>query len=241
VSARLGRYARELALDFLRERGIAIALILGVFTWAASNIEGQQWAALAEPSAAQSAARWAAKQLTSDFLLLLLVTFSGIISNDRKAGFVRFLFAKPMDPMAYYGTKTLVHGAMLVAVVAVWMVLLMVLLQPFSPLPAVQLAGVRLFVYGGLMVLASAAARLDFLWLAAVLLAGFLAKLVMSDYAWGADAVAWVAPWTALNELDQAIFAGRRATLREAAYPVVYGMACFAAAMVVVRKRPLAG
>lgn len=241
VPARMLRYTRELARDFLFERGVAIALVLGVFTWAAINLEAQQWVVLREPGSAAALARWAARHVSGDLLLLLLVTFSGLISNDRKAGYTRFLFAKPVDPVTYYGAKTLVHGTMLALLLGAWLLVLVALAQPFDPLPVLQVVGVRVFLYGGLLVLASAVARLDFLVFAAMLLVGFLLRLVFTDVPWGQDAVGWAAPWTVLDGLDRAVATGRRATLREAGYPVLYGLACFAVAMAVVRKRPLAG
>ncbi len=45
-----------------------------------------------------------------------LFAMNGIVANDRKQGFYRFLFAKPMTPSRYYGQAFFVHWAGFVAV-----------------------------------------------------------------------------------------------------------------------------
>ena len=48
-----------------------------------------------------------------------LFAMNGIVANDRKQGFYRFLFAKPMTPSRYYGQAFFVHWAGFVAVMIV--------------------------------------------------------------------------------------------------------------------------
>jgi hypothetical protein len=241
VSARLVRYSRELARDFLVERGIAILLILGIFTYAHSVASADEWAAFAAPASRQTLTRFAAKFASSNLLLVALIAYTGLVANDRKAGYTRFLFAKPLDPVAYYVAKYLVHGGMLLACFGVWALVMAVSRQGFDPIPLALTAGVRLFLFAGMLVLASAVGRLEFVWFGVAYIGGFVLRLLASSWHWPESVAHYVAPWTALDRFDMAVQAGRRVTMLEAGYPVAYGLICLAVAMFVVRRRPLAG
>ena len=48
-----------------------------------------------------------------------LFAMNGIVANDRKLGFYRFLFAKPVTPSRYYGQAFVLHWAGFMVVIAV--------------------------------------------------------------------------------------------------------------------------
>lgn len=241
MTARLARYSRELARDFLVERGIAILLILGIFTYAQSVANAETWAAMAEPLAAKQVAQFAAGFAASNLLLVAMVAFIGIIASDRKAGYTRFLFAKPLDPVAYYAAKWLVHGGMLLACLGLWAFVVAVSRQWFDPMPFAMIVGVRLFLYGGMLVLASSVGRAEFLWFALVYISGFILRLAGANWNWPPEVAQYAAPWTSLDTFDAAAQAGRRVTLMEVGYPVAFGLACLVLAMVIIRRRSLSG
>lgn len=241
MTARLARYSRELARDFLVERGIAILLILGIFTYAQSVANAEKWAAMAEPLGAKQVAQFAATFASNNVLLVAMVAFLGLIANDRKSGYTRFLFAKPLDPVAYYAAKWLVHGGMLLACLGLWAFTVAVSRQWFDPTAFAMIVGVRLFLYGGMLVVASSVGRAEFLWFALVYIAGYILRFAGVNWSWPPEVAQYVAPWTSLEALDVAAEAGRRVTLMEAGYPVAYGMACLALAMFIVRRRSISG
>ena len=105
---RLGRYAYWQLRDYLFEKGIGTAIVL-VFAATLSylDLRGE-----ARPSATRSEIQVALAQLLSSLVLLgALFATNGIVSDDRKHGYYRFLFAKPVSVTRFYAQKFLVHLA----------------------------------------------------------------------------------------------------------------------------------
>src|SRR5437762_49519 len=65
--------------------------------------------------------------------LVFLGTFfatNGIIANDRKMGYYRFLFAKPVSPPLYYATTFALYGVGLLAVSALLLLIWSLVVRP---------------------------------------------------------------------------------------------------------------
>lgn len=177
--------------------------------------------------------------------LVFLGTFfatNGIIANDRKLGYYRFLFAKPVSPPLYYATTFVTYGIGLLAVSAALLGVWSFAVRPMFPVELLAVVALMYLAYGGLGFLLSAAWRFDWLSLVTVLLAATVGWSVWGTaggiryyllhllppvhkaadvYAIVANDVARPMPWPAILWLGG------------------YGLACFILGMVVVRKRPL--
>lgn len=167
---------------------------------------------------------------------------NGIIANDRKMGYYRFLFAKPVSPVRYYAITFATYGAGLVVVTLALMGIWAAAVRPMFP---VELLGVVLLMYlafGGLGFLLSAAWRFDWLSLVTVVVAAKVLWAMYGDadglrhwllyllppvhratdvYALVANEGATQLPWIAIGWLSG------------------YGLVCLALGMVVIRRRPL--
>jgi hypothetical protein len=177
--------------------------------------------------------------------LVFLGTFfatNGIIANDRKLGYYRFLFAKPVSPPWYYALTFTVYGTGLLLVSGALMGLWSLTVRPMFPAELLLVVALMYVAYGGIGFLLSAAWRFDWLSLVTVLLVANVAWSVWGDspgltyyllhllppvhkaasvYALIASDVARPVPWDAIWWLGG------------------YGLVCFLLGMLVVRKRPL--
>lgn len=177
--------------------------------------------------------------------LVFLGTFfatNGIIANDRKFGFYRFLFAKPVSPPRYYATVFVVYGAGLLIVTLVLVAAWAVAVRPMFPLALLAVVPLMYVAYGGIGFLLSAAWRFDWLSLVSVLL---VANVGWSVWGTAEGLRRWVLyllpPVHRANEVYALV-------VREPQTPVPwdaiawfggYGLLCFALGMLVIRRRSL--
>lgn len=238
--ARLGRYLAWQALDFFRERGLAVALILGALTLAGTTIGGGDPETGFDGAAGKvRLARLTFSLGTSISLLFLVVGFNGLCSQDRSQGFARFYFAKPVDPAAFYALKWLVHAFGLVAIVSIWMGALAIFYGPYDGGPTLVAFGLRLVLYGGLLFLLSTLVTAEVAVFSALFLGGELAKLVAAGRPWAESLVTWTFPWHRLPTLDAMLGTGTALPPTAVAHVVGTGLAAAVAAVLVLRVRRL--
>lgn len=257
--ARLGAYVPWQARDYLVDRGAPTALIGLLFGYMvaggmvrAMNLTLQQMspAALARAGGAAAARASAVANLTSIFLetalgnlvfLGALFAMNGIVANDRKQGFYRFLFSKPVSPDRYYGQAFLVHWAGFLVVVTVLGVIYQALIGPVLTVPLYAAVSLLYLCYAGIAFALSAAARWDWLSLVAV--------TVLSNYLWlmygtSTSAAAWVLylfpPLHRTSAVYAAVAGGTALPWSLLAWFAGYGAICFAIGLVVLRHRRLA-
>ena len=256
---RLSAYVPWQARDYLMDRGAPTVLIGLLFGYMVAggmlramnqSLEQMSPSAIARAGGAAAARASAVASLTSVFLetalgnlvfLGALFAMNGIVANDRKQGFYRFLFSKPVSPDRYYGQAFLVHWAGFLLVVTVLGLVYRALIGPVLTPPLYAAVSLLYLCYAGIAFALSAAARWDWLSLVAV--------TVVSNYLWlmygsstspasrllylfpplhrTADVYAAVAGGTALPWDLLAWFAG-------------YGVISFAIGLVVLRHRRLA-
>lgn len=183
--ARLGRYTLWQLRDYAFNHGLStliVGLLMGFL--GVSEIRG----ALASPSGPPTnlvqqygsviAARAAWRhQLSLGFVAAVLGIYvffgalfamNGVIANDRKLGFYRFLFAKPMSPAAYYGAEFGVWGISFLVLSALLLVLYGTIMEPVFSVPLLISIGAGYLCYAGLGFALSALSRWDWLSLVAV-------------------------------------------------------------------------
>ncbi len=172
--------------------------------------------------------------------LLTLVAINGIVAGDRRSGHYRLLFSKPVNVAGYYAQAWL---ALLATVLVAGLVLAGVfaaLVRPTAPTTLLAMLGLTFALLGSIGFLLSTLTRFDWLGLGAVWVASGLAHAAWADADGWRRLVRLVLPPVHLLE-------SAHASLRAGALPdgesllwlAGYGAACFALALVVVRRRPL--
>jgi hypothetical protein len=190
-------------------------------------------------------------ELAQRILLAILPAFAflgpffatnGIIANDRKFSYYRFLFSKPLSPIAYYVTIFLVYAlgvfVVTVALMGVWAFAV----RPMFPGTLLIVIGIMYVAFGGIGFLLSAAWRFDWLSLVTVLL---VASVAWEQ--WGDAQGLLRLPLYLLPQVHRASDIYAMVVPRPGVatpWPAIlwlggYGFVCFLLGMVVIRKRPL--
>lgn len=178
----LARYSLWQFRDFAVDRGLSI-LIIG-FLWGYALIEPIR-RTVGSAGGSASPLWLVAIQVSSAVVsVAVLVALNGIVSADRKAGYYRFLFSKPVNPVLFYGQLFFVY---MVGVIVAMLVLSSLLhkLVPIFSIPNFLLYTALIYIaMGGIGFFLSVATRYDWLSLAAVWLG---ARVLRGIYGAGDD------------------------------------------------------
>ena len=240
--ARLGGYVPWILRDYLTNQGPAtiIVLLLIGFMAVMPVLDGPRGARLGEVP----------REVAERMLLAIVQPFAflgpffatnGIIANDRKFSYYRFLFAKPLSPVAYYVTTFAVYGIGFFIVTGALMAIWSVVVRPMFPPQLLLVVGIMYVAFGGIGFLLSAAWRFDWLSLVTVLL---VASIAWEQ--WGHVQGALRLPLYLLPQVHRAteIYAMVVPTGARMPWSAIgalggYGLASFLLGMFVIRKRPL--
>jgi ABC-type transport system involved in multi-copper enzyme maturation permease subunit len=241
--ARLARYALWHLRDYLRDKGIATLITLGLVGYLAyipimrARAQGLGGALLDQIT--DQAFISALKFL--GFVGVLFAT-NGIVADDRRYGYYRLLFAKPVSTVVYYAQKWAVYGVGLLIVAGLLLGIHGAAVEPFFPLSFLPTFALIYVALGGIGFLLSAAWRFDWLSLAAVLgLSDILWMLFRDEPGLAGSLVHLLPPVHLLDGVYRAVREGGTAEARDIAWLAGYGLACFLAGLAVIRRRPLAG
>jgi hypothetical protein len=239
--AQLSRYVPWLARDYLTNQGPSTALVILLIAFL--SLQGATVSGLEMGSLPSELLQRVLRQLVGS--LVFLGTFfatNGIIANDRKQGYYKFLFSKPVSPPAYYATTFVVYGVGLLLVTLALLGLWALVVRPMLPLSLFAVVAVMYVAYGGIGFLLSAAWRFDWISLVTVLL---LANVGWSLWGESTGPIRWLLHLLPpVHRADQVY----DLVLRGAATPIPwssiawlggYGFACFLLGMLVIRRRPL--
>jgi hypothetical protein len=227
--------------DFVMDRGIAIVII------------GMLWGyVLIEPMRRTMGAAFAIGPLSPTWPLVITVTSSvvslavlialnGIVSTDRKMGYYRFLFSKPVSVVAYYAQLFFVY----MVGVLVSMLLLATVLHIFVPgfrIDYFLLYSAIIYVaMGGIGFFISVATRFDWLTLAAVWLGSrVLRDLFGNKPGWRSKAVELLPPVHKLNDVSLSMITNGTAPTSDVLWLLGYGALFFALGLLLLRKGSLA-
>ena len=238
--ARLARYAPWFARDYLTNQGPSTALV--VLLVAFLSLQGITAAGGSVEAAPVELLERVLRQLLST--LVFLGTFfatNGIIANDRKQGFYKFLFSKPVAPTAYYATTFGIYALGLLLVSGVLLGIWAVAVRPMFPAAIVPVILVMYLAYGGIGFLLSAAWRFDWISLVTVLL---VANVGWNFWGDRSGPVYWLLHLLPpVHHADRVYDLVLRSTTEipwgSIAWLGGYGLACFLLGLVVIRKRPL--
>ena len=239
--AQLARYVPWIARDYFSNQGPSTALV--VLLIAFLSLQGVGLGGTRLRDIPDDLAARVLRQLVGS--LVFLGTFfatNGIVANDRKLGYYKFLFAKPVSPPRYYALTFLVYGAGLLIVTLALLAIWALAVRPLFPISLFGIVAVMYLAYGGIGFLLSAAWRFDWISLVTVLL---LANVSWSFWGDETGPVNWLVhllPPVHRADSVYAMVAGDAAQ----AIPWVsiawlggYGLLCFLLGMLVIRRRPL--
>jgi hypothetical protein len=249
--ADLARYAIWQSRDFVMNIGIVSLVLFGMVGWLFHlNLEANAAMMQARGMTVSRSTQLAMYQeMLSMFATVApIIAVSGIVSSDRSGGFTRFLFSKPVSPVAFYAQSLAVRfiGFLLVG---------FILLFAWSLFHPPQLdwkfavdISVCFVAVAGTVFLASVLSRFD-----GLVAIGFL---LVSAVVWGKweqvagfkHALTWLVPPTIKlgNIHEWSIGVNAMGSLAELPFPtrwVVwnagYGLACVLLGLVMLRRIPL--
>jgi hypothetical protein len=259
INARLARYAPWQLRDYFMDRGVPTALVGSLFGYMVASsavrsinaqLQNMSPAVLARQGGLDAARAALFSDFTATFLMLLLGNFvflgalfamNGIVANDRKLGFYRFLFTKPVAPPHYYGQAFVLHWAGFVVVSALLGLVYQVLVGPVLSVPLLITLALMYLCYAGIAFALSAAARWDWLSLVAVTVA---ANYFWVRYGESTSALATLLylfpPLHRTSEVYSAVAKGVALPWHLLAWFAGYGAISFVIGLVVLRYRRLA-
>jgi hypothetical protein len=238
---RLGKYSLWQFRDFAIDRGIAI-LIIGLL-WGYALIAPFRAARGSGLQLNTSSPIWPLLiTLTSSIVSIsVLIAVNGIVSTDRKLGYYRFLFSKPVSVVAYYVQLCFVHMVGVVAAMLVLSLILRTIVPDFS-IVNYLLYTVLIFVgMGGIGFFISVATRFDWVSLAAV----WLGSRALRDF-YGAKPglpgklVQVLPPVHKLDALANGLITNGSAPTSDVIWLLAYGSLFFVLGLVLLRQRSLA-
>jgi hypothetical protein len=237
---RLARYSLWQFRDFAIDRGIAILLI--GFLWGYAFISPLR-STMALQMTNQASPVWTfTLQIASAIVsVAVLIAVNGIVSMDRKMGYYRFLFSKPVNPILYYAQLFFVYMAGVMASMFVLSRLLQTILPTFSIVNYLLYSALIYIAMGGIGFFLSVATRYDWLSLAAVWLG---ARILRTMYGpgndWRSKAVELLPPVHKLDELANSLIGTGTAHASDILWLLGYGALFFALGLLILRTGSLA-
>jgi hypothetical protein len=239
--ARLTRYSLWQFRDFLLDRGIAIVLI--GFLWGYVTFEPMRRTMGAAWTGDERSPVWPiALQFTSAIVSLsVLIALNGITSQDRKNGYYRFLFSKPVNAVAYYAQLFFVYMVGVLLSMLILSSLLHIILPAFSIVHFLVYTAVIYIAMGGIGFFLSVATRYDWLTLAAVWLGSRILRSVYGPKNdWKSKLVEILPPVHRLDELANSLIGTGRAEVTDVVWLLGYGLFFFVLGLAVLRWGSLA-
>jgi hypothetical protein len=245
--------------DFLVERGLPIIIVgglLGYLTVAPMlpalhrNLASLPPALISKWGGAEGAKAMLMKDFNQLFLrnclgavvfIGALLATNGIVANDRKLGYYRFLFSKPVAPWHYYGQAFVIHWAGFVGVMSLLGALYGVLVWPILSVPLLIVMALMFLTYGGITFVLSAAARWDWLSLVTVTVAAsYFWERYKDSQSVFATLLYLLPPLHRTVEVYTAVASGEAIPWQLLEWLAGYGIVCYVLGLVVLRIRRLA-
>lgn len=256
---RLGRYAVYLLRDYVTRGGFAV-ILFGLFMVGvplAAGTAGQPAGFLRSPEGGIVARRILSEVLPTIAFLGCLLAANGIVSDDRKHGYFRFVFAKPVGVVRYYATAWAMNGLGLLTLVGALLLLLNLSVPPVPFAPVLLDVALYYVSLGSLGFLLSTLVRFE--WVATALLwqGALLVPVLFRAFPPLAvlEPVTRVVlpPTEAMGRLTDALRTQAGLSLDPAGTPlpvtglpaadlrhvILFGIACLVLGFVQLRRRPL--
>jgi hypothetical protein len=238
---RLARYSLWQFRDFVLDRGIAI-VIIGLL-WGYVLIAPLRAAMGAAFSVGPLSPTWPLLvSVTSSVVsLAVLIALNGIVSTDRKMGYYRFLFSKPVSPVAYYAQLFFVYMVGVLLAMLVLSGVLHTLVPAFNIYNFLLYAAVIYVAMGGIGFFISVATRFDWLTLAAVWVGSRVLRDIYGPKPdWRGKAVELLPPVHKLSDVAHTLITNGTAHASDVLWLLGYGALFFALGLLVLRRGSLA-
>jgi len=237
MRSNLQRYALWQIRDFARDRGLAllvVGLLIGFTVLAPVR-------ALGRGMDADLATNLVVAILTQLGFILAFITLNGIVSTDRKMGYFRFLFSKPVSITAYYSQLFVVYFVGFLAAIAILLGAFSIFAHPVSPFGPLLYCALVYLSLGGIAFLVSTLFRHDWPILAAIFLgSAILHQIWGASEGWRRMVLSILPPVHKLPQaLPDIVYRGIVNT-QDVLWLLGYSAICFAAGIIVLRRRPFA-
>ena len=241
IRASLARYSPWQFRDFVMDRGIAIAII-GML-WGYLLVEPMRRTMGPAFGGGPPSPTWpiVITVASSVVTLSVLIAVNGIVSTDRKMGYYRFLFSKPVSAVAYYAQLFIVYLlGMLITMLLLSGVLHMVV-PSFRIFYFLLYAAIIYIAMGGIGFFVSVVTRFDWLTLASVWVGSrVLRNAYGSTPGWKSKAVEILPPVHKIDDLALTLITNGTALTKDVAWLVGYGALFFALGLLILRRGSLA-
>jgi hypothetical protein len=237
TSSNLRRYAFWQLRDFVRDRGYAILLVgfLIGFTIVAP-VRGM--GRTIDPTLAKSLLIAVLSQVS---FVLAFITLNGIVSTDRKLGYYRFLFSKPVSIPAYYVQLFFIYFAGFLIAVAILLGLFTFFTSPIDIVRPLLFCALVYLSLGGIAFLISTLFRYDWPILAGIFLgSAILHQMWQYHEGWRRLVLSVLPPVYRLTEALPNIVNQRPVDTNGVLWLLGYSAICFAGGLYVLRRRPFA-
>ena len=237
MRSNLQRYALWQIRDFARDRGIALLLVGFLIGF---TIVGPVRAV------GRSIDEGLARNLLVAILaqvsfILAFITLNGIVSTDRKMGYFRFLFSKPVSIPAYSTQLFVVYLVGFLLAVAILLGAFSIFAHPVSPIGPLLFCALVFLSLGGIAFLISSLFRHDWPILAAVFLgSAILHSMWQYKEGWRRMVLSVLPPVYKLTDALPDIVNRGVVNTQDVLWLLGYSAICFAAGIVVLRRRPFA-
>lgn len=235
----LARYSLWQFRDFVFERGVAILIISFLWGYALiAPLRGAMGSQMGRASPIWPLMLQGASTLVS---LSVLIALNGIISSDRKLGYYRFLFSKPVNPVLYYAQAFFVGLIGVVLSMLVLSNLMHTILPIFSIVNFLLYTALIYIAMGGIGFFVSAATRFDWVSLAVVWLGSrILRSLYGPKGDWRSKAVELLPPVHKLDEVANSLIGTGTAHATDVLWLLGYGALFFVLGLALLRWGSLA-
>jgi hypothetical protein len=238
---RLARYSIWQFRDFVIDRGIAI-MIIGLL-WGYTLVEPLRRTMGAAFAIGPASPAWPLViTVTSSVVSLsVLIALNGIVSNDRKMGYYRFLFSKPVSAVAYYAQLFFVYMAGVLTAMVLLSGVLHTVVPTFNIFNYLLYAAIIYIAMGGIGFFLSVATRFDWVTLVAVWLGSrILREFYGPKPGWRSKAVELLPPVHKLDDVSMSLITNGTAHTSDVLWLIGYGALFFALGLLILRRGSLA-
>ena len=237
TSSNLRRYAFWQLRDFVRDRGYAILLVgflIGFTIVAPVRGIGRT----IDPALAKSLLIAVLSQVS---FVLAFITLNGIVSTDRKLGYYRFLFSKPVSIPAYYVQLFFIYLVGFLTAVAILLGLFTFFTSPIDIVRPLLFCALVYLSLGGIAFLISTLFRYDWPILAGIFLgSAILHQMWQFQEGWRRLVLSVLPPVYRLTEALPNIVNQRPVDTNGVLWLLGYSAICFMGGLYVLRRRPFA-
>lgn len=233
----LRRYALWQFRDFIRERGVALLVVgfligftvVGPFRAMGGNLDERM------------SERLLAAVLIQVPFICAFIALNGIVSNDRKLGYFRFLFSKPVGIPAYYAQVFFIYLVGFLLVCAILLGIFSIFAAPVPLVGPLVFCALVFLSFGGVAFLVSSLFRYDWPILAAVFLgSSILHSMWQFETGIRRMILSVLPPVYNLPEMVPLLIQGQPVDVNNVLWLLGYSAFCFVAGLLVLRRRPFA-